>query len=185
MAPGYLFFLIVLATIIICPSAADEQRGDLTADDRGIEYLSSYDIERTINESNKIISSIVFLKEPSTREELLLIGEVAISSVMKRLADISSDSQGSSMELVEARDLAVLYSDMSYSLGIERIPIALARPQSQKKLTPIGNLTEERAMINGTTIWENLFQPLQPEFTVFEISEGRRQSSTGGDVIWV
>jgi hypothetical protein len=72
MDPRHLFFLIVLATIIICPSAADGQRSDLAAGDRGIEYISSYDIERAINESNKIISSIVFLKEPSTREELPL-----------------------------------------------------------------------------------------------------------------
>lgn len=61
----------------------------------------------------------------------------------------------------------------------------LARPESGKKDNFIGNLTEERAMINGTTTRENLFQPLQPTISVIEISDGRKESSLGGDVIWM
>jgi len=183
MNPTNLFFLIAIA-IVICPSEAYENAEDLAAQNQKLEDLAGYDITRVVDESNAILSSIVLSREQ--KEELFLIGEVAISSVLKRLAELSRDNQSSSgVELVETRDLAILYSDMSHSLGIERIPIILARLDFQKKAIPIGNLTEERAILNGTTIREDLFQPPQPEFTFFEISEGTRQSSSGGDVIWV
>ena len=176
MNPCHLFFLMAIA-IIICPSEA-------TAESQSIEDLASYDLSRVVNESNTILSSIAMSREKS--EELFLIGEVAISSVLKKLADLSRNNESSrGVELVEARNMEILYSDLSHSLGIERIPIILARPESRKKAISIGNISEERAMINRTTIREDLFQPLQPEFTLAEISEGKRQSSSGGYVIWV
>lgn len=176
MNPCHLFFLMAIA-IIICPSEA-------TAESQSIEDLASYDLSRVVNESNTILGSIVLSREQS--EELFLIGEVAISSVLKKLEDLSRNNESTSgVELVETRNLAILYSDMSHSLGIERIPIMLARLEPKNKAISIGNITEERAMINATTIREDLFQPSQPEFTIAEISEGKRQSSSGGYVIWV
>ncbi len=185
MNPANLLFLIALA-IIICPSEGNENAKELAAHNQGLNYLSSNDTNRMINESNIILGSIGLLQEPSPKDELFLIGEVAISSILEKMANLSSDNQSAGgVELVETRDLAIFYSDMSHSLGIERIPIILARLDSQKKAIPIGNLTEERAMINKTTIREDLFQPSQPVFTLVEISEGSRQSSSGGDVVWI
>lgn len=89
------------------------------------------------------------------------------------------------MELVGPGDLAILYSSMSHSLGIDRVPIMLACPESGRKDIFIGNLTEERAMTSGATTRENLFQPLQPTISVIGVSDGRKESSHGGDVIWV
>lgn len=183
MNPINLFFLIVIV-VFIYPSEGYENAEDLASQNQSIEDLAGYDISRVVNESNTILSSIVLSREQ--KDELFLIGEVAISSALKRMEELSRDSQsGSGLELVETRDLAIIYSDMSHSLGIDKIPIVLARLDFQKKANPIGNLTEERAMINGTTIREDLFQPSQPNFIIVEISEGKRQSSSGGDVIWV
>src|SRR5690606_34344892 len=142
-----------------------ENAEDLASQNQSIEDLAGYDISRVVNESNTILSSIVLSREQN--DELFLIGEVAISSALKRMEELSRDSQsGSGLELVETRDLAIIHSDMSHSLGIDKIPIVLARLDFQKKANPIGNLTEERAMINGTTIREDLFQPSQPNFII-------------------
>ena len=185
MTPLNLFFFIVLA-IILCPVPANGQ-GDVSVSDYPSDSgspgnMDGYDISRVVNESNIILASIVLPDEPSKREDLLLIGEVAISSVLKRLEDLSMDDQSGKdgIDLVESHDLALIYSEMSHSLGTERIPIILAR----LKFPPIGNLSEEKAMINGTTIRENLFTPSQPNLIVVEFSNGKKESSAGGDVIW-
>lgn len=185
MNPLNLFFFIALA-IILCPATANGQ-GDGSVSDNASDSgspgnLGGYDISRVVNQSNMILGSIVLLDEPSKREDLLLIGEVAISSALKRLEDLSRGEQSGkdSIDLVESRDLALIYSEMSHSLGTERIPLILARLQ----FPPIGNLSEEKAMINGTTIRENLFTPSQPNLIVVEFSNGKRESSAGGDVIW-
>ena len=185
MAPLNLFFFIALA-IILCPAAANGQ-GDVSVSDFSSDggspgSMDGYDISRVVNESNIILASIVLPDEPSKKEDLILIGEVAISSALKRLKDLSRDDQSGTdgIDLAESHDLALIYSEMSHSLGIERIPILLARLKSP----PIGNLSEEKAMINETTIRENLFTPAQPNFIVVEFSNGRKESSAGGDVIW-
>lgn len=185
MTPLNLFFFIVLA-IILCPAAANGQ-GDVHVSDYPSDSVSpgnmdGYDISRVVNESNIILASIVLPDEPSKKEDLILIGEVAISSALKRLEDLSRDEQSGKdgIDLVESHDLALIYSEMSHSLGTERIPIILAR----LKFPQIGNLSEEKAMINETTIRENLFTPSQPNFIVVEFSNGKKESSAGGDVIW-
>lgn len=185
MNPLNLFFFIALA-VILCPAIANGQ-GDVSVSDNASDSgspgkMAGYDIGRVVNQSNMILASIVLPDEPSKREDLLLIGEVAISTALKRLEDLSRDNQSGKdgIDLVESRDLAILYSEMSHSLGIERIPLKLARLQ----FPLIGNLSEEKAMINGTTIRENLFAPSQPNFIGVEFSNGKRESSAGGDVIW-
>ena len=112
------------------------------------------DINRRINESNLLLNEIALKNIPPKKEELFVIGEVALSRAEKNLDKLSRDNQSS--KLIETGGFAKLYSDMSFAFGMKKIPIELSRygpPEEQISIE--NNLSSERELISG---------PIQPEY---------------------
>ncbi len=178
----YLFIYISLA-ILICPAIADDLPAGSSSESKSLEIISSIDdVYESINETNLLLSVIAQTNTPPGREELFVIGEVALSRLEKNLDGLYGDNQ--SAKLIDTGKLAGLYSDMSFAFGTQKIPVMLSRYEPPEEQISISDASSERALINASIQYEDRYEPILPTPRIYEVSEGYRESSGGVDVIW-
>ena len=186
MNPLYSFCYIVLI-ILAYPAVADDLPAESLSENSSIETASSPadDINRLFNESNLLLNAIASKNIPLEKEELFVIGEVALSRAEKNLDKLSRDNQSS--KLVETGGFEKLYSDMSSAFGMQKIPIKLSMYEPpQKQISIENNLSSERELIRAPIQpeYRDQFEPNPPTPRMFEISEGFTETSGGVNVIW-
>lgn len=182
---NFTYFCIVLAVLASSAGAIDLPAGSFS-ENKSLETISSSDdIKGLINETNLILNAISLTSEGHEKEELYVIGEVALSRAEKDLHKLSGDNQSS--KLIEIGEFARLYGDMSFAFGMQKIPIKLSRYELPEEQISVGNnLSSENRLAGGLYQGESLFEPNPnpPTLRIVEISEGHTESSGGVGVIW-
>ena len=163
---------ILLAYVIFMPVMGE----DLSAR----PFSSSNDKIQYINSSGLMnITALPLSHVPQEREEVFVIGEVALSQAAKDLVQLSEE--GGRFELIESGEFTGLYSEMGTAFSIKKIPIKLSKFESQEKSQMINNSLDND--VYNITPYEELESP-DPIIPVYEVSQGHRESAGGVNVIW-
>jgi hypothetical protein len=111
---------------------------------------------------------------------LAVIGEVALSRAKKNLESISHNQ---SMNFTESEEFTRLYSGISSSFGMNKIPIKLSDYKSlEEQITGGKSPSAEIAPLNATIIEQ--IEPTRPSLHIYEITEGHSESAGGVKLIW-
>jgi hypothetical protein len=176
----FTLFVIILLTFVT-PTTGDDLPGGSLSGSWGFATISSPDdAKKLIDESNLSLNEILFSKMVPKKERLAVIGEIALSWVEKDLVKLSNNL---SMNLTESKEFTRLYSGMSYSFGMNRIPIKLSDYRSlEEQITEGKRPSAEIARNNGSD--NEQVELIPPSLHIFEIRDGNRESAGGVELIW-
>jgi hypothetical protein len=176
----FTLFVIILLTFVT-PTTGDDLPGGSLSGSWGFATISSPDdAKKLIDESNLSLNEILFSKMVPKKERLAVIGEIALSWAEKDLVKLSNNL---SMNLSESKEFTRLYSGMSYSFGMNRIPIKLSDYRSlEEQITEGKRPSAEIARNNGSD--NEQVELIPPSLHIFEIRDGNRESAGGVELIW-
>lgn len=176
----FTLFVIILLTFVT-PTTGNDLPGGSLSESWGFAAISSPgDAMKLIDESNLSLNEILFSKMVPKKERLAVIGEIALSSAEKDLLNLSNNL---SLNLTESKEFTRLYSGMSYSFGMDRIPIKLSDYRSlEEQITEGKRPSAEIARNNGYDIEQ--VELIPPNLRVYEVRDGNRESAGGVELIW-
>ena len=176
----FTLFVIILLTFVT-PTTGNDLPGGSLSESWGFATISSPgDATKLIDESNLSLNEILFSKMAPKKERLAVIGEIALSWAEKNLVKLSNNQ---SMNFTESKEFTRLYSGMSYSFGMNRIPIKLSDYRSlEEQITEGKRPSTEIARNNGYDIEQ--VELIPPSLHIYEVRDGNRESAGGVELIW-
>ena len=141
-------FIIFILTSVTPTTGSDLPGGSLSGSWAFVTISSPADAKKLIDESNLPLNEILFLKMAPKKERLAVIGEIALSWAEKNLVKLSNNQ---SMNFTESKEFTRLYSGMSYSFGMNRIPVKLSDYRSlEEQITEGKHPSAEIERNNGS-----------------------------------
>ncbi len=176
----FTLFVIIILTFVTPTTGNDLPGGSLSGSGAFVTISSSGDAKKLIDESNLSLNEILFSKMAPQKERLAVIGEIALSWAEKNLVKLSNNQ---SMNFTESKEFTRLYSGMSYSFGMNRIPIKLSDYRSlEEQITEGKRPSAEIARNNGSDIEQ--IELIPPSLHIYEVRDGHSESAGGVELIW-
>ena len=175
----FTLFVIILLTFVT-PTTGNDLPGGSLSGSGAFAISSPGDARKLIDESNLSLNEILFSEMAPKKERLAVIGEVALSWAEKNLVKLSNNQ---SMNFTESKEFTRLYSGMSYSFGMNRIPIKLSDYRSLEEQITEGKRPSAEIARNSASDIEQI-ERIPPSLHIYEVRDGNRESAGGVELIW-